>query len=143
MRCRRIIKQPNGTYYLVWFGCKSTTLQTDDKICGAPYTYAHKSEFFNENNKHDNYSSGQQGLTYSLIQRLSVLQHELWYDYENGMPIIDKTKSKAVIDAYVIKTILNHPDVISIEEFESNIEQHSYSCNVKINSVFGVLELSI
>lgn len=133
MRCRRIVKQPNGSYYLVWFGCKSTTLQ-DGK---------YKSEFFNENNKHDNYGSKQEGLTYSLAQRLSVLQHELWYDYENGMPIIDKTKSKAVIDAYVIKTILNHPDVVSIENFESIVEQHHYSCNVKINSIFGLLELSV
>ena len=131
MRCRRIIKQPNGNYYLVWFG-----------------TNAYKKEdgnanFYNTNNKHDNYGDKQEGLTYSLTQRLSVLQHELWYDYENGMPIIDKTKSKAIIDAYVIKTILNHPDVISIEDFESKVEQHNYSCKIKINSVFGSLDISI
>lgn len=159
MKCRRINPE-NGM--VVWFGVKDVKSASgfyadEDKICGAPYrkgdinmdeivvydsSYA-KPTFQNDSNKHDNYADGSEGVANSLRQRLSVLKHELWYDYENGMPLPDKVKSKAIIDAYVIKTILSHPDVIGISGFESEKDGHSYSCYAVINTAYGKIELGI
>ena len=99
--------------------------------------------FYNPNNKHDNYAEGSDAVADSLTQRLSVLKYELWYDYMNGMPIVDKIKNKAILDAYVIKTILAHPDVIDIDAFESRQSKSEYNCYIVINSIYGNLELSL
>lgn len=99
--------------------------------------------FQDENNKHANYATGSEGVANSLRQRLSVLKHELWYDYNRGMPLPDKARSKAIIDAYVIRTILEHPDVIDIEGFESEQERNNYTCYFVVNTIYGQIELGM
>lgn len=130
MKCRRINSE-NGM--IVWFGVKDV-VKTDDSI---------KTIFYNKDNIHDNYASEAEGVANSLRQRLSVLKNELWYDYENGMPLFDKVRSKATIDAYIIQKVLKHPDVINIEDFESIQEQHDYSCYIIINTIYGQIELGM
>ena len=131
MKCRRINPE-NGM--IVWFGVKDV-IQNE--------TGENQAVFQDENDKHANYADKSEGVANSLRQRLSVLKKELWYDYENGMPLPDKVKSKAIIDAYVIKTILSHPDVIGISGFESEKDGHSYSCYAAINTAYGKIELGI
>ena len=80
---------------------------------------------------------------YSLRERLSVIKHELWYDYENGIPLIDKVRSKAIIDAYIIQKVLEHPDVIEIEGFESEQTNHKYECYMIVNTIYGQIELGL
>lgn len=130
MKCRRINPE-NGM--IVWFGVK------DVKISNNKVTPI----FQNNNDKHDNYSSKQEAVINSLTQRLSVIKHELWYDYDNGLPLTDKIRNKSIVDAYVIKSILNQPDVINIEGFESRQDMHSYTCYMIVNTVYGQIELSI
>lgn len=137
MRCRRMIKQDDGTYFLVWFGCKGITSRVSNSETII------EPQFFNDNNKHDNYGSEQEGVYYSLLQRLSVLKYELWYDYNNGMPVVDKNRDKAIIDAYIIKTILAHPDVLDIENFSSSVTGHKYECSVKVVSKYGSIDLTL
>lgn len=131
MRCRRIDKDTGN---IVWFGVKDVTQDSEGNNVAI---------FVSNNNKHDNYASGSEGVSCALRQSLSVLKNELWYDFANGMPLIDKIKNKAIIDAYVVKTILANKDVISIQGFESEQDRTSYSAYVVINTVYGQIELSI
>lgn len=131
MKCRRINPE-NGM--VVWFGVKDVIRNEAGE---------NQAIFQDETNKHANYATGSEGVANSLKQRLSVLKHELWYDYNKGMPLPDKARSKAIIDAYIIQTILEHPDVIDIEGFESEQERNNYTCYFIVNTIYGQIELGI
>ena len=131
MKCRRI-NPDNGM--IVWFGVKDVIRNEAGE---------NQAIFQDETNKHANYATGSEGVANSLKQRLSVLKHELWYDYNRGMPLPDKARSKAIIDAYIIQTILEHPDVIDIEGFESEQERNNYTCYFVVNTIYGQIELGI
>lgn len=130
MKCRRI-NPDNGM--IVWFGVKDVKVQDDKNIA----------IFQNSSNKHDNYAKETEGVINSLRERLSVIKHELWYDYENGIPLTDKVRSKAIIDAYITQKILEHPDVIDIEGFESEQTKSNYSCYIIVNTIYGQIELGM
>ena len=130
MKCRRINPE-NGM--IVWFGVKD--VRKEDNVV-TPI-------FQNENSKHDNYANEAEGVINSLRERLSVIKHELWYDYENGIPLMDKVRSKATIDAYIIQKVLEHPDVIEIEGFESEQTNHRYECYMIVNTIYGQIELGL
>ncbi len=125
MRCRRIYK---GN--VVWFG--SYGKNNDDTA-----------RFFAAGNKHDNYSDNQEAVADSLTQRLSVIQKELWYATSYGLPLFEKTRSKATVDATVADIIMQHPDVVSILSFSSEVVNHKYSCSVSIQSTFGVVDVNL
>ena len=131
MKCRRI-NPDNGM--IVWFGVKDVVRNEAGE---------NQAIFQDETNKHANYATGSEGVANSLRQRLSVLKHELWYDYNRGMPLPDKARSKAIVDAYIIQTILEHPDVIDIEGFESEQERNNYTCYFIVNTIYGRIELGI
>ena len=102
-----------------------------------------KMNWYNEDDKHDNYAQTQEGVATSLTQRLSVLKNELWYDYNYGVPLFDKVKSKAFIDSYLISTILKHPDVTQLIDFTSNVDKNSYSCTFKVKTKYGDLTVNL
>lgn len=168
MRCRRIAISPNGVKNIVRFGSSGITYEPtdygftcgDDKICGKTYnykdvkmdiitvlntetTYTKKAIFYNKNNKHDNYASEKEAVRDSLIQRLSVIKNELWYDYNYGVPLTDQIRDKAIIDAWFIREISRHPDVDSIIGFESDVERDHYSCYFVVNTVYGNIEMEM
>lgn len=109
---------------VVWFGSYGTN--TDGTA-----------RFFNSNDKHDNFASGNTWVKDSLIQRLSVIKHELWYNYQYGMPLVDDGTARVTIDAFVMETIQNHEDVLEITSFSSRIEGHEYHCDVGFTTTFG------
>lgn len=129
MRCRRVKRQTTENT-IVWFG--SYGLNSDGTA-----------KFFNENDKHDNYSDQQQGVADSLIQRLSVIKNELWYNINYGLPLIEKIKSKTELDSVVASIIFSHPDVVDIISFESRIVNKHYIMNANISSKYGELQLDI
>lgn len=131
MKCRRI-NPDNGM--IVWFGVKDVIRNEAGE---------NQAIFQDKTNKHANYATGSEGVANSLRQRLSVLKHELWYDYNRGMPLPDKTRSKAIVDAYIIQTILEHPDVIDVEGFESEQERNNYTCYFIVNTIYGQIELGM
>ena len=131
MKCRRI-NPDNGM--IVWFGVKDVIRNEAGE---------NQAIFQDKINKHANYATGSEGVANSLRQRLSVLKHELWYDYNRGMPLPDKARSKAIVDAYIIQTILEHPDVIDIEGFESEQERNNYTCYFIVNTIYGQIELGM
>lgn len=158
MKCRRINPE-NGM--IVWFGVKDIRHSTEDTQSKKPFTCGSSvfcgedvrvnefaevkniAVFENENDKHDNYAEKEEAVINSLRQRLSVIKHELWYDYNNGMPLTDKVRSKATIDAYIAQTVLKHPDVIDIEGFESEQIKNDYSCYMIVDTIYGQIEFGI
>lgn len=131
MKCRRINPE-NGM--IVWFGVKDVIQNEAGE---------NQAIFQDKTNKHANYAEKSEGVANSLRQRLSVLKKELWYDYEYGMPLPDKIRSKAIIDAYIIQTILKHPDVIDIDDFESRQSGNFYTCYFVVNTIYGQIELGM
>ncbi len=100
-------------------------------------------KFVNDTDKHDNYASEAEGVATSLTQRLYVIKHELWYDYEYGLPLIDKVKSKGIFDNYILTTISKHSDVLEIVDFISVNNKHNYMSYVLIKTIYGEIGLSI
>lgn len=105
--------------------------------------YEYKTKFYNEVNKHDNYAYQNEGVKNSLIQRLSVIKNELWYNKNYGIPLLDKTKNKGEIDGIIINIILSQEDVISIEDFVSIIKDTKYDCYFIVNTIYGQIEGTI
>ena len=85
----------------------------------------------------------QEGVAADLTQRLSVLKNELWYQINYGLPLLDKIKSKAVIDASVLDIITSHPNVVRVSKFESQVLNRKYSCKATIESEFGPVQLNL
>lgn len=157
MRVRRLVDETAGTTRarrVVWFGSygKTTKLdangniithpevQEDGTVVQVPTMFA---KFVNPNNKHDNFSSENEMVRDSLIQRLSVIRHELWYDYQFGMPLVDSDIAQVQIDAFVMQTITQHQDVIAIQRFKSRVEGHHYTCDVEFTTKFGSVKISL
>lgn len=120
----RAIKDNN----IVWFGSYGKNADGSAKFYNAD-----KSSF----------SEKQTAVADSLTQRLSVLRGELWYRVSYGIPLFDKVNSKTLIDTFVASTVTGHEDVVRIESFESLLQNHKYTCNMKIISVYGDLILQI
>ena len=85
----------------------------------------------------------QSGVATSLTQRLSIIKGELWYKVSHGLPLYDKVSKKIEMDAAVLKIVNEHPDVITVNNFNSSIIKHTYKCSMEIVSKYGELELSI
>ena len=98
-------------------------------------------EKYNDDNT--SFASEQQGVADCLTQQLSVLKNELWYRVTYGLPLLEKVKNKAIIDASVMDIITTHPDVVSILSFESEIKDKKYTCKVEILSNYGNITILI
>lgn len=132
MRVRRIIDEKSGTSRkrtVVWFGSYGTNTDGTAK-------------FVSKTNKHDNFATENDMVKDCLIQRLSVIKHELWYNWQYGMPLVDDDVSKVMIDAFVIKTAQEHPNVLEVTEFKSWVEKHNYHCEINFTTTFGNANLS-
>lgn len=93
--------------------------------------------------KYNNYAEKQDAVVCSLNQKLSVIKGELWTDINYGIPLFDKYRSKAIMDAYILQKLNKHADVKKILTFNSVFQEHSYSCTMTILSTYGELTLSI
>lgn len=93
--------------------------------------------------KQPSYVDRQQAVASSLTQRLSVIRGELWYNVSYGIPLLEKIKSKSIIDATVIQIVSSHQDVNDIKDFYSYIDRHSYHCKMTVMSKYGPVDLQI
>lgn len=143
MRCRRIV---DGK--IVWFGSKGLqkAVRCSDETIASDNLFVTENMvalFYNKNDKHDNYADKQQGVADSVTQRLSVIRGELWYKIGYGIPLLEKVKSKSIIDANVIQTIVEHPDVNTIKDFNSHVDKHHYHCSMTIVTLWGDVNLQM
>ena len=133
MRVRRIKDTQEGTTRkrtIVWFGSYGADTNGNAR-------------FFNPKDKHDNFASGNTWVKDSLIQRLSVIKHELWYNYQYGMPLVDDGTVRVTIDAFVMDTVQSHEDVLEVTSFESSLDGHDYHCNISFTTRFGSETISL
>lgn len=84
-----------------------------------------------------NYAEKQEGVAYSLIQRLSVLKNELWWQINKGIPLLDKIKNKNIFDSVVISTILEHPEVTNIISLNTMVKGTQYFFEANILTIYN------
>ena len=139
MKCRRVKTDENNIKHIVWFGSYGKNDDGTAKFVDNNYEDTYGDE---NNGKHNNFSSDNDAVKDSLIQRLNIIRGELWYNINKGLPIFDKVKQKGFIDSYVISTITEHTDVININYFSSKvINNHYYTFTVKITTKYGVIDI--
>ena len=132
------------------FGVTSITIQgntnindpLEDSFTAETLDYYSNNAIFWDATK-QSYAEYQEGVASSLIQRLSIIKGELWYQINYGLPLFDKVKSKGIYDSTIIGIISNHPDVTDIETFNSYVVKNVYYFDAKINTIYNEsLELS-
>lgn len=123
MKCRNIVVDDNNRMNIVWFGSYGK----------------------NETHKRsaDTYVEGVDALISDVSQSLSCLQGELWYNIYAGLPLVEKYKSKAIIDSYICQVINDYDEVKYIESFTSTLNGRQYSCDISIYTIYGTLDISI
>ena len=84
-----------------------------------------------------NYDEDIDAITSSLNQKLRVIKGELWNHVNYGLPLFDKVKNKSIVDAVVIKEVLETKGVTNINEMISQKENTEYQLAIKINTIFG------
>lgn len=93
--------------------------------------------------KAESFLDKQEGVSTSLTQLLSIIKSELWYNKSYGLPLYDKVTDTLTIDTAILNIVKSHKEVVDIKEFTSNIQGHSYSCSMKVNSIYGDFLLNI
>lgn len=127
MKCRKVVwNEVNKKYDIVWFGSQGLA-PVDPENSDAPLKKISA----------DNYSIEQEGVAHSLIQRLSVIRGELWYQINYGLPLFEKIKNKGILDSLIMGTITDHPEVRSVGDFSSVVEKSKYSISVKIDTIYN------
>ena len=114
MRCRNSIDKN-----IVWFG--SYGIEEDGK--------AKKVK--------ENFVENEKAVAQSLKQKLSVIQGELWYHINYGLPLYNKVKSKGVLDAVILGILEDHPSVKKIINFKSSIVNHKYTFTFTVNTIYN------
>ena len=114
MRCRNSIGNN-----IVWF--KSYGIEEDGK--------AKKVD--------ENFVENEKAVAQSLKQKLSVIQGELWYHINYGLPLYNKVKSKGVLDAVILGILEDHPSVKKIINFKSSIVNHKYTFTFTVNTIYN------
>lgn len=154
MRTRKMSHYTNKNnqdeYNVVFFGVKGVN-GTDEKGYPIPIydndiaidESLSKSEQIELKIKRQNsYADGLDGVSQSLNQRLSLIQGELYHFMNSGYPLLNNSCDKQMCDAYLINTILNHRDVISIKEMTSKVVNHNYIATIKVLTKYGDLTLN-
>lgn len=88
------------------------------------------------------YADGVDGVCQSLMQRLTLLQGELKHFMKTGFPLLERNNSKQVLDAYLVKTILYHPDVTRMVTLDSKLEGHDYKAYVIADTKYGKIQFT-
>ena len=145
MKCRNYVDSNDDmgkkTKTIVWFNSAGiTTLYCSNNVLCSDRMTVRES---NANKKYDNYVEKQNAITCSLNQKLSIIKGELWTDINYGIPLFDKYRSKAIMDAYVLQKLNQHSQVKKIISFNSKLVEHAYSCTTVLLTNYGELRLVI
>lgn len=116
MRCRAL----NEKNHIIWFG-----KDLDNKTPAGTFANA------------SNYAENSDAVVASLIQRLSVIQGELWYQVGYGIPLMNNITRGALFDSVIADIITSHPGVTEITEFTSKIIGRTYYYDCKIRTIFN------
>lgn len=105
--------------------------------------FIRNAKFIDSSDK-SSYAKDLEAVRQYLIQHLSIIQHELWYNYMYGLPLFDTGITKAMIDAEVISIINSNSAVRNISKFNSDLkDKHNYVAVFTVNTIYGDIEISI
>lgn len=90
----------------------------------------------------NSYATGIDGIAMSINQRLSLIQGELYHFINEGFPLTSKEVDKNAFDAYLIRTVLHHPNVLRVINLQSKIEDHNYIAYINIATTAGNLNMT-
>ena len=79
----------------------------------------------------------------ALISNLSILKGELWYKSNYGLPLVDKIRIKSIMDAAVLNIINEQPEINSVIDFNSIIENRTYTLNFSLKSIYSDTPIAI
>lgn len=129
---------------VVWFGSTGRKQKGfDNAIWDSSIWDSEQGKAVFYDDKHTNFSEKQQSVVDGLTQRLSIVKGELWYAMSYGLPLFDRNRSKVEFDSFILKTITSHPDVDSVISFVSQVLNAHYTCNVKIQSKYGPIDINL
>lgn len=114
-------------------------LSPGSKINGTLYSGSESAGIFTltQSDTVNNYSENTDAVVDSLIQRLSVIKGELWYQVNFGMPLMEKLRGTTVLDMTIMDIITSHPGVAQLDSFTSSIKNHVYTFTGQIRSIYG------
>lgn len=122
MKCRNYVKGYDGKYHIAWFGSIGKT--PDGKSIKA-----------------ENVVDGLEGLISHLNQNLSVLEGELWWNEDEGIPLVEKYRSKGVMDSHLLSVLSRYTEVVGVKSFESTLTGNKYECNIILSTVYGDINI--
>lgn len=115
----------------------NSTINGTFGLNSASFTYSLGKCTLTTRQKLPNYVEDTDAVVVSLIQRLSVIKGELWWQVNYGMPLTDKVRGTTLYDMVVTDIITSHPGVASIQSYSSNLVGHTYTYTCTIKTVFG------
>ena len=99
--------------------------------------------FFDDNNKHDNYSDEREAIKDCLNQKLSVIKSELWTDRGYGLPLYEENVKKAQIDMTVLDIVQSVEGVVSVKTLTSEVVNKEYSADIDVATIYGNIQITI
>lgn len=94
----------------------------------------------------NNFLRASEAVAQAIKTKLLLLSAEWWEDQADGLPLFQKIlgrTSTRTADMLIRSRIMETPNVIGIESFNSSIVQRNYSMQAKINTMFGTVEVSL
>lgn len=126
---------------IIWFGSKGINKEGNMIKAYDDSKYDKNAKSNRTSTININYDIDKDAIVSSLNQKLSVIKGELWNHVNYGLPLFDKIKNKSIIDATVIRQVLNTNNVLNIEKLQSIKDNINYTCSLKINTFFGEIEI--
>lgn len=128
MRCRKLNRSQSGKSDVIWFGSYGKNPDGTAKFV----------------DDHESYSSEKQYVADAIQQKLSIIQGELFFDMQHGLPLLDKVKDKILIDVAMSSIILKNEHVLAIEKLDSKfLPTGEYKAEVQISTEFGLIDIEI
>ena len=93
--------------------------------------------------------TGVDAVAQAVYTRLKLYQGEWWEDIVDGLPMFQRIlgyrNTQQAADILIRERIANTTDVSGIVDFNSSFDNSSrkYSCKATINTVYGIVEVSI
>ena len=137
MKTRKIL---NGV--IIWFGSKGINKEGNMIKAYDDSKYDKDAKSNRTSTININYDINKDAIVSSLNQKISVIKGELWNHVNYGLPLFDKIKNKSIIDATIIRQVLNTDNVLNIEKLQSIKDNINYKCSLKINTIFGEIEIT-
>ena len=92
---------------------------------------------------HQNYAEGIEAVRQYMIQHLTVIKGELWYDMMYGLPLVNEHVTKGMIDAEALSIIYSDSEVNEVVSFESEVTENSYTASFALKTNFGDASITL